>query len=281
MTKLEAPTRRWLAPLLWLLALAPVVTWAASPARDERDALARRLEQARRETALLAALPGAPAGLAATEAEWAQLRGRLAPLDDRLERWFPGLGPVDGAPRATDFVTAWSRGRDELLARHRPLASDVALLGLDVPASDGLRAAQKRFWIAEACLQALAAGGAQRLLAPIAFPAARPLEGGAGARLPVQLAVAVPFPRLGEVTRALLGCGLLVVVQELRVEPLAFDRWAGQPVDGKAGYFPRRLLTLDERGAQGLGDPAEPAVSATFALEVLDVDLPPGGEGGK
>jgi hypothetical protein len=226
-----------------------------------------------------------------------------------IEDWFEAFkNTKEGqSPNTADYLTEWSKQCNLLAERYKPLLTaptGESLVYNEQPAGDALRRFQKRFWVQEAILEALARaqegnpGLAIRMVARLDFPApnnnpapgepAKPYE-----PIPARVTILCPFPRLPMVIRELLARKIPMRVTSLRVDKEQFAYESSDPrfshydqakprfsVDGReyvfqADSYPVTLSAAEhyEGGKPGTGQERwlpEPRVKVELMVEAYD-----------
>jgi hypothetical protein len=250
------------------------------------------------------------------EKELGDLAGIVNERDVTLERWFEEFKatPEGKQPTTSDFVTRYNTNIGLLVERFKPIVTSPTgelCINNEPPTGDALRKYQKRYWVQEAILEALAAaqkdnpGGPIRLVAKLDFPlpTAPPRDADAPApaaeMIPARITVTTPFARVPHVIRELLARPIPMRVTRLTIdkEQFTYDSTDARfphfdtvrprfMIDGRDWVFEQDTYTAtlpntDAYGGQEHWIP-EPNVKLEVVVEVYDfkkIDPPAPPEG--
>lgn len=242
----------------------------------------------------------------AYQAQVGEMQRFLWELDQKLERWFPEFQEKvqpGKEPDRNDYTTHYTNNAiPKLRDRFADLVNTPAGLMLfdTPPPANQLRTYQKRYWIQEACLDALKTAGAGPLLARFEFPVEVATEGKPYKLIPARFSFTCSFRNVAKVVRELVAREIPMRVTQLEVEKTDFGG-PGSPYDQPAIKLqvPRDIVFRQDAYTGQLDDAAdfkgeerleeylpEPPVKVSITVEVLDFDVtepapppPPEGEG--
>lgn len=200
-----------------------------------------------------------------------KLSGVVQSRDAPLERWFKS-GKWQGTdidkvtPEFADYQVEYSGQVDQLKKTYAALLKDPSL----VYSGEGLSADkmvkfQKRFWVQQAVLDALKAGGARQLAARVEFPEAS----AAGAQgdpdrpytpITVRFAFLCSFRDLPRVTHALLTQEIAFRITQLVIEKAPIQIEKKEPAPGLVITGPEGVFESESYGAK-FRDQAPPSVN--------------------
>lgn len=208
--------------------------------------------------------------------------------DAPLEKWFTsekwkGTDPEKVTPDANDYQVEYTKQVGFLRDSFKAILPDPTLVFAGEGLSqDKMLKFQKRFWIQQACLEALKSGGARKLTARIEFPENtgvtedpnRPYT-----PIPVQFTFEIDFPNLPKVIHALLTQEIAFRVTRLAVEKTPFEIKRTEPVSfvitAPDGVFEKECegVKFRDKAPENVGTDywiPEPPIKVDVTLEALD-----------
>lgn len=211
--------------------------------------------------------------------------------DAPLEKWFQsekwkGTSIEEVTPDFADYQVVYNTQVEGLKTTYKALLRDPSMVyaGEGI-SSDKMVRFQKRFWVQQACLEALKTGGAKELAAKIDFPEAT-AAGGAEEKdrpytpVPVRLAFLASFRDLPRVIHALLTQEIAFRITQLVVEksPFGIERkeTVTFSIQSPEGVFESECYGVkfrDTAPANANDQDAwipEPSVKVDVSLEALD-----------
>ena len=209
--------------------------------------------------------------------------------DAPLEKWFAsekwkGTDPATVTPDPNDYSVEFQKQVGVLRESFKDLLPDPALVfSGDGLSSDKMLKFQKRFWIQQACLEALKSGGANKLVTRIEFPESS-LPGPEDATrpytpIPVQFTFEAEFPEVPKVIHALLTQEIAFRITRLSVEKTPFEIRRTQPVSfvitAPDGVFEKECegVKFRDKAPENVSTEfwiPEPPIKVDITLEALD-----------
>lgn len=217
-----------------------------------------------------------------------------------LEKWFQSEKwkgtEIDAvSPDFADYQVEYSNRVDALKASYKAILRDPSYVyageGLS---SDKMVRFQKRYWVQQACLEALKQGGASELLSKVDFPEGSSSSGGGGGApeaekpyspIPVRLSFKVSFRNLPKAVHAFLTQEIAFRITQLVVEKYQFQierkEQGNFSIQSPEGVFESECYGVkfrDNAPANANDQDAwipEPAVKVDISLEALDFRPPP------
>lgn len=225
-----------------------------------------------------------------------------------LEKWFQsdkwkGTEIDTVSPDFADYQVEYGNRVEALKTSYKALLRDPShVYAGEGLSSDKMVRFQKRFWVQQACLEALKQGGAKELLSKVDFPEGSSAGGGGGPEaerpyspIPVRLSFKVSFRDLPKAVHAFLTQEIAFRITQLVVEKYQFSierkEQGNFKVESPEGVFESECYGVkfrDNAPANASDQDAwipEPAVRVDISLEALDFRPPPKaapaeGEGG-